>query len=304
MNTLVVRNDFQPIVNLVITSLDSSHSQEAYKHAINEFLAYWQDNGRPPIIKATIQAYKQHLQSLSLSPSTINLRLSALRKLVAEAADNGLMDQQTANGIGKVKGVKSSGVRIGNWLTKHQAEGLINTPDTSTLKGLRDRAILALLIGTGIRRGELANLTFDHIQQREGRWVIVDLVGKRKRVRTVPMPSWSKAYINYWTKVAGINDGFVFRSIRRGGHLDGERMTAQAVYKVVKKYIRILDLDLAPHDLRRTFSKLSYKGGAKLDQIQLTLGHASIQTTERYLGAEQNLTEAPCDVLGLDLSGD
>jgi len=56
-----------------------------------------------------------------------------------------------------------------------------------------------------------------------------------------------------------------------------------------------------PHDLRRTFAKLAHKGGAPIDQIQLSLGHSSVQTTERYLGVDQDLTTAPCDVLGLRL---
>jgi len=58
---------------------------------------------------------------------------------------------------------------------------------------------------------------------------------------------------------------------------------------------------IAPHDLRRTFAKLAHKGGSALDQIQLSLGHGSIQTTQRYLGVEQDLTDAPCDRLGLRL---
>ncbi len=63
-----------------------------------------------------------------------------------------------------------------------------------------------------------------------------------------------------------------------------------------------LGIDVAPHGCRRTFAKLALKGGARLKQIQLSLGHASIHTTERYLGVEQDLTDAPCDRLGLRLS--
>ena len=82
-------------------------------------------------------------------------------------------------------------------------------------------------------------------------------------------------------------------------------MTAQLVYRVVDEYASEVGYDdLVAHDLRRTFAKLAHKGGAGVDQIQLTLGHASLKTTERYLGVEQNLTDAPCDRLGLDLSGD
>jgi integrase len=78
-------------------------------------------------------------------------------------------------------------------------------------------------------------------------------------------------------------------------------MTSQAIHDVVKQYCQELGFGVSAHDLRRTYAKLAMKGGAGLDQIQLSLGHASIQTTERYLGVQQNLTDAPCDHLGLDL---
>ena len=73
----------------------------------------------------------------------------------------------------------------------------------------------------------------------------------------------------------------------------------EAVWTMLRRYARVLGLDIAPHDLRRTYAKLAHKGGAPLEQIQLSLGHASIQTTERYLGLEQSFTDAPCDRLGL-----
>ena len=76
-------------------------------------------------------------------------------------------------------------------------------------------------------------------------------------------------------------------------------MTSQAVFDVVAEYAKPLGIDVKPHDLRRTFAQLAHKGDAPLEQIQLSLGHASVQTTERYLGVKQDLTSAPCDVLGL-----
>ena len=93
-----------------------------------------------------------------------------------------------------MKGAKRHGVRAGNWLTLDQAERLLALPGRS-LKGRRDRALLALLVGCGLRRQELAGLRFEDIQQRDGRWCVVDLAGKGNRVRTVPMPPWTKAAI-------------------------------------------------------------------------------------------------------------
>ena len=268
---------------------------------MTDFLAWYSANDKPGLTKAVVQEYKTALQAAGLSPATINQRLSAIRKLAQEAADNGLIDQATAHGVGRVKGVKSAGVRVGNWLTRDQAQALINQPDRDTRKGWRDRAILATLIGAGLRRSEVAALDFAHIQQRDGRWVIVDLIGKGNRVRTVPVPAWTKAAIDTWAKSAAIDAGRVFRSIHKGGFLTGETLTPQAVRDVVVEQGRTLGVDVAAHDLRRTFAKLAYKGGSGLEQIQLSLGHASLKTTERYLGVEQSLTDAPCDHLGLRL---
>jgi site-specific recombinase XerD len=74
----------------------------------------------------------------------------------------------------------------------------LKAPDTTTLRGRRDRALLGILIGCGLRREEAAKLTFGHLQQREGRWAIVDIIGKRNKVRTIPMPAWAKALIDVW----------------------------------------------------------------------------------------------------------
>jgi site-specific recombinase XerD len=136
--------------------------------------------------------------------------------LAVEAADNGLLAPELANGIARVKGVASKGVRLGNWLSIRQAQALLNAPDASITKGLRDRAILAILLGCGLRRSEVAALTMGHIQQRDGRWCIIDLRGKHGRVRTVPMANWVKVAMDAWAVRAGVEDGHVFRSVNRG----------------------------------------------------------------------------------------
>ena len=136
-----------------------------------------------------MSAWRVSLEERKLGSSSIIVRGSAVLKLAVEAMDNGLLAPELAAGIQRVKSAKSIGVRMGNWLSQKQAQVLLNTPDITTLKGLRDRAIMAVRLGCGLRRSEVAALTMGHIQQRDKRWVILDLVSKHKRVRTVPMPT-------------------------------------------------------------------------------------------------------------------
>jgi hypothetical protein len=125
--------------------------------------------------RTVVLRYRIHLESRNLAPGTINFRLAAVWRLAYEAADAGL---ELAAGIRRVKGAKKLGVRLGNWLSANEARALWQSPDAGTRNGKRDRAIIAVLLGCGLRRRELADLTFDHLQRREERWTIVDLVGK------------------------------------------------------------------------------------------------------------------------------
>jgi integrase len=159
-----------------------------------------------------------------------------VRKLAVEAADNGLLAPELANGIVRVKGVASKGIRLGNWLSIQQAQKLLNTPDVTTTKGLRDRAILAVLLGCGLRRSEVAALTLGHVQQRDGRWCIVDLVGKHGRVRTIPMPTWVKVAQDAWTAGAGVADGYVFRPVNRGGQAHNAGLSEKVVWQLLQGY--------------------------------------------------------------------
>ncbi|HLJ47840.1 MAG TPA: tyrosine-type recombinase/integrase [Bryobacteraceae bacterium] len=292
--------ELSTIKTLVVNAVRSPHSKSAYGKALDDFLTWYAaGNSADGFTKATVQRYVTFLQDTGLAPSSINLRLSVIRKLAFEAADNNLMDTSLAQGIARAKGVKQSGIRTGNWLMREQAEHLINAPNIRTRKGLRDRAILAVLIGCGLRRSEVSDLTFEHIQQREGRWVIVDLVGKGRRTRSVPMPSWAKAAIDAWSASAEIGAGRVFRPVNIRHALTRDRLLPQNIMELVARYGRRIDVTIGPHDLRRTFAKLAHRGRAPLEQIQLSLGHASIQTTERYLGVRQDFEDAPCDHLGL-----
>jgi len=101
-------------------------------------------------------------------PSTINVRLSAVRKMVGEARRAGMIGQEEAASLTDIPNIRQKGTRLGNWLAREQAKDLLTVPDRSTLKGKRDYVILALLVGCALRRNELAELDVETIQQREG----------------------------------------------------------------------------------------------------------------------------------------
>ena len=128
-----------------------------------------------------------------------------------------------------MKGAKRLGTRIGNWLTADQCRSLLRAPCPDTLRGKRDRAILAVLIGCGLRRAELVGLQADDLQIREEHWVVADLIGKGKHIRTVPMPSWVKRAVDAWMQAAGITTGFIFRGAGRSGAIWGDHITPKAI---------------------------------------------------------------------------
>jgi site-specific recombinase XerD len=274
---------FERIKALVLDTLPSPESKRAYNQALDDFFRWWEVAAVNEFSKATVNAYRASLEERKLSASTINQRLSAVRKLALEAADNGLMPANVAAAISRVRGAKRAGVRTGHWLTREQAENLISAPNATTRHGKRDRALLAVLIGCGLRRREAAALTVEHVQLRDARWVIVDLVGKGGRVRSVPMPGWTKSAIDSWVEAGDIMGGLLFRALTKGGRVTARNMTPRGIFAAVQRFGAEIGVSkLAPHDLRRTFAKLAHKGKAGLEQIQLSLGHASLMTTERY----------------------
>jgi site-specific recombinase XerD len=178
---------------------------------------------------------------------------------------------------------------------------LIEQSTSSTPRELRDHAMVAMLIGCGLRRAELLALTLESIQRREEHWVIADLVGKGGHVRTVPIPDWVKVTVNAWTDAANITHGTVFRAISKAGRVWGDGMSPKVLWDVVRAAAARAGIDkLAPHDLRRTCARLCHLAGGELDQIRFLLGHVSIQTTERYLGCKQRLRCAVNDRLGIE----
>ena len=123
-----------------------------------------------------------------------------------------------------------------------------------------------------------------------------DLIGKGRRLRTVPVPSWSKQLLDAWLVHSGVSQGRVFRRISKKGKRQEAGVTANVVWYAVKRCARQAGIaNLAPHDLRRTCARLCHDCNGELEQIRFLLGHASVQTTERYIGSKQKLQDAVND---------
>lgn len=284
----------QRLRQMVLDTLSSPHSRRNYAKALDDLFAF---AGARPLTRELLMEYRASIEVLAAS--TINVRLSAIRKMVSEARKNGMLSAEEAAHLTEIPNIRQKGTRLGNWLTKEQAKELLAVPDRSTLKGKRDYVILALLVGCALRRQELASLDVGTIQQREGRWVLADLEGKGRRIRTVAVPVWVKQGINAWMTAAGIEEGPLLRSIAKGGKM-GESLSDWAVWSVVEQSARQIGIErFGAHDLRRTCAKLCRKSGGDLEQIKFLLGHSSIQTTERYLGSEQEIVTAVNDNMGL-----
>jgi integrase len=196
----------------VLDSVVSPHSKRNYARALDDLFAFCASR---PLSRELLMEWRAGMEALS--PSTINVRLSAVRKMIGEARRAGLIGQEEAASLTEVPNISQKGTRLGNWLTREQAKDLLAVPDRSTLKGKRDYVILALLVGCALRRNELAELDVETIQQREGRWVLADLEGKGRRIRTVAIPIWVKKGIDVWMTAAEIKDSRLLLQSPRAG---------------------------------------------------------------------------------------
>jgi integrase len=296
-NAIVVRQDAERLIALV-TNGKAANTAAAYRSAILDFQKWTLATGFG-FSREGVLAYVQHLRVQDYSSSSINLRLTALRQLAHEVRFDLRAtpeDRAAAEGIIAINGVVKRGRRLGHWLTSEEASELLRVPDRDTLRGKLDFLILALLLGCALRRDEAANLEFEKIQQRDGKWLIVDLIGKGNKTRSVHIAPWVLAAVNDWKVATGLETGKVLRAVSksdrltgpvrtRGGGMTDGGMSKQAIYGVIKRVAAAVGMpELGPHSLRRTWAQRAYRLGYPIDQIRITLGHESIRTTEVYLG--------------------
>src|ERR1039457_1223162 len=249
--------DLEQSKSAVLNSLRSQSSQRTYDHAIREFIEWYCSEPRLAFNKTVVTRYRIFLEQRHYASTTINLRLPAGRRLAHEAPDCGLLSADLAAGIRRVKGAKRLGMTVGNWLSAEQGKRLLRSIDVGSLRGKRDYATFAILLGCGLRRAELTALKVEDIQQREEHWVIADLIGKGGHIRTIPVPDWVKAGIDVWMRAAGITTGTLLRSINKAGRIWGTGFSPKVIWGVVKQKAKDCEIpSLAPHNLRRTCARL------------------------------------------------
>lgn len=176
-------------------------------------------------------------------------------------------------------------------LTAEQARRLMQQPGIDSLRGLRDTAILALFLCTGIREAELCSLTVADLRQRlDGELALHVREGKGRKRRLIPYGEldWVLVYVDRWLSNAGIDNGPVFRGFYKGEKtLRRTAITKRTIHYVLEAYPITIDGELRivqPHDLRRTYARRLYEAGVDLNRIRQNLGHSDLKTTLGYIG--------------------
>lgn len=278
------------------------NTQRAYESRLSAFMD-WRAYQHPAPLVVHLKQYTAYLQTdRGLSPRSVQAHLNTIKGMLRTAA---ALEPSLASGLPQLELVKAPRVRgevQGRRLTVQQARTLLNAPGRTTPKGLRDSAILGLLLALGLRRSEICALTWGHISELDGHKVIANLKGKHGRVRTLKLPIWLWRLLMAWGQVSGLDtyDAYqrIFVPITKDGKVLQYRrgMTPHAIYKLVERYTKTEGLpNVKPHDLRRTAAMLSRKGGATIEQVQIMLGHASPQTTSNYIGETLDLDDNAVD---------
>ena len=194
-------------------------------------------------------------------------------------------------------------------LTARQAEALLKAPGVNTLQGLRDTSLIALMLATGIRAAEAAALEVIDLRQSLGGELALHVRhGKGDKGRLIPYGDmdWILVIIDAWTQAAGIHEGAVFRGFYAGyTTVRNSALTTRAIQDILAGYSVPINGDLVtitPHDLRRTYARLNYEIGMDLISIQQNLGHASLKTTQGYIGVMDASARRPVMVIEFDLS--
>lgn len=275
----------EAFIKAVQDTVTSVHSKRAYKTAINGFLDHLATN-RLPFNSLSVRSFLATLSNKSAA--TRNQKLAAIKKAARLANEMTLIDWSSYQQIKDTEQAKNQGQRVGNWLSLNEVKKLLKVKDKTANRGarqaevslVRDRALIALAVGTGLRREELAGLCWEQVVKRGRVLWINNVRGKGNKLRSVPVQRFAVKHLNKWRAIS--DEGYVLKGVKRNGSLT-DKMSSQSIRDLVSKYGKLLDVELAPHDLRRTYAALLDESSTPVREIQTLLGHASMVTTERYL---------------------
>ncbi|MBD2781427.1 tyrosine-type recombinase/integrase [Xenorhabdus sp. 38] len=270
-----------------LVSLGSKRSRQTMKSFLNivaNMLGYQniQDCTWGALRRYHIQAIMEMLSDSGKAPATINTYLSALKGVALEAWTMKQLDTENFQHIKQVRSVRGNRLPKGRALERHEIKTLFFTceNDLST-KGLRDAAIIGVLLGCGLRRSEIISLDMKHIIRREQALRVMGK-GNKERLSYMPEGTWER--LNHWIdEVRGDHAGPIFTRIRRHDDVTDIRLSDQAIYHILET--RRIESSLekfAPHDLRRTFASAMLDNGEDIVTVKDAMGHSSITTTQKY----------------------
>lgn len=202
-----------------------------------------------------------------------------------------------------VKVQTHKGTKAHTWLSQTQVSE-ITAKCGDDIEGKRDWIVLGLLLGAGLRREELAELTFDALMQVPGKRGkmrdVLQVRGKGAKDRVIPIKKLLADRLREWKQITG--GGYVARSLGMKKEL-GESMSGVGIFQLVNKYGNKIGIEgLAPHDLRRTYAQLGFEAGVSITQLSTLLGHSTVAVTQKYLDLSLDLETTASDFI--PLSGD
>jgi len=293
--------DFGALIDIVIPSVYNARTRYRYSSVLKHLMAWMQKQGMF-FCRVTVQKYIAHkIETAGWSNNTVNQFIAAVRHLTRECREHELMPEHLAKRILSIKMMKSVPRRKGRWLTKQQVSKMISMIDVSDIGGLRDLIIIGLMVGAGLRRKEVCLLKCESLKCIQGRTGLYDVLGKGEKYRDIPIPVWLAAAITEYQGKGDVRDGYLIRGLTCSGKLLPSRenpIHETVVERITKERSAAAGCPVDPHDLRRTWARLALLGGARIEQISMSLGHSSIAVTQRYLGLAVDMEDAACDAVG------
>lgn len=246
-----------------------------------------------------VQAVIEMLKNAGRSPSTLNTYLSAMKGVALEAWNLKQIDTDTYQRIKTIKSVKGSRLPKGRALNRVELDRLFAAClEDNSIIGIRDLAIFSVLVGSGMRRSEIVSLDIENIIVSDHSLRVIGK-GNKERLVFVPQEAWSNL-MRWIEECRGNQAGPLFSRIRKQGDITGKRLSDQAIYYLLEKRQVEAGLEkVTPHDLRRTVATMLDNNGESLATIKDYLGHASINTTQRYIRHNEDNKKAAAGRLGL-----